>query len=123
MKPYRILVTGSRDWEDQQAVYGALADIVRELPVDREIIIVHGNCRTGADQMADVWGRKYGATIERHRAEDFGRWPRCGPLRNRHMVSLGADVCLAFIRNGSRGASHTARLAEEAGIPTRRWTA
>jgi len=24
---------------------------------------------------------------------------------------------------GSRGASHTARLAEEAGIPVRRWTA
>jgi hypothetical protein len=49
--------------------------------------------------------------------------PQAGLARNRLMVELGADICLAFVRNGSRGASHCAALAEEAGIPVRRYLA
>lgn len=99
----------------------------------RALVVVHGAAR-GADAMADQWARKNSATVERHRAEQFGPWPQCGPIRNRHMVNLGADICLAFIgpctssrcrRPGphpSHGASGCADLAEQAGIPVRRYT-
>lgn len=123
MKPYRILVTGSRDWEDQDAVYKALADVVRTLPAEREVTIVHGACPTGADHMAHEWARGYGARIEAHPANWVKHGRKAGPIRNALMVAEGADICLAFVRNQSRGASYTAGLADAAGIPLRRWTA
>lgn len=121
--PYRILITGSRDWDDGLTVEAALAMAVyQHVPA----VIVHGACRTGADAIAARWTRTHrviGLSEEAHPALWQWHGKAAGPRRNAEMVAAGADVCLAFIRNGSRGASHTAALAEQAGIPTRRWTA
>jgi hypothetical protein len=126
LRPYRILVTGSRDWTDMDLIRGNLATAVyQNVPA----VIVHGACPSGADAIASWWIRQHriiGLTEEAHPAQ----WRPNGVLdrgagfqRNAQMVALGADVCLAFIKDGSKGASHTARLAEKAGIPVRRWTA
>lgn len=128
-KPYRVLVTGSRDWEDREAIDGALTALAAANTFhDRTTVVVHGACPTGADAMADEWARWHAARsplieVERHRANWQINGKRAGFIRNAHMVNLGADLCFAFINDGSRGASHTAALAEQAGIPVRRWTA
>lgn len=125
----RILVTGSRDWDDMNKVWDAIHEqdpcVEHDDCFDEShlITIVHGACPTGADAMADLVGREWGVRVERHPArwDELGK--RAGFVRNAEMVNLGADVCLAFIKNESRGATHTADLAEKAGIPTRRFTA
>jgi YspA, cpYpsA-related SLOG family len=124
---YRVLVTGSRDWEDQATVEHALDDLLAR---HGTLTLVHGAARKGADSMAHNWGlnrrhaSSYGAvTIEPYPA-DWDRYGRAAGLRrNAEMVALGADVVLAFIKDGSRGASHCAGLAEKAGIPVRRFRA
>lgn len=139
--PYRVLVTGSRDWPSSTTVWAALNEArAGVLLAGRRLTVVHGACPRGADAHAAAWcktARCFDDTVteEAHRAEDFGPWPACGPIRNRHMVQLGADIALAFIGpctsprcrrpdpHPSHGASGCAVFAERAGIPTRRFAA
>jgi YspA, cpYpsA-related SLOG family len=124
---YRILVTGSRDWQDFARVSFELGLVIGEAYRDgygkESIVVVHGACPTGADAMAHEICRDYGWREETHPAAWHLQGSAAGPLRNKKMVGLGANVSLAFIRNCSRGASGCADLAEKAGIETRRFAA
>lgn len=127
MTSLRILVTGSRTWTDVNALGEALYAAINDSGAD-EVTIVHGACPSGADQLAaefceseaewfDGMGRELAE--ERHPA-DWGRHgKRAGFIRNQAMADLGADVCLAFIVDESRGAMHCSARAELAGIPVR----
>lgn len=118
----RILVTGSRDWRDGEVVRHAILDYLGGQSVQAQACtLVSGACPTGADRIAETACNLMDMSIERHPAQ----WRRldgsvdksAGYRRNAEMVNLGADVCLAFILNGSPGATHTLNLAREAGIP------
>lgn len=123
----RLLITGSRDWTNSLAVAMAIYDARLRLSVAPEsCVLVSGNCPTGADEIAETYARLNGYSVELHPVvwRPYGIYnPHAGHARNSEMVALGADVCLAFIRDGSPGASDCARKAEAAGIPTVRYEA
>lgn len=97
---------------DADAIWQALSPHAK-----RGATVVHGHCPTGADAMADFIANKLGLTVERHPA-DWKRYKRAaGPIRNKEMVDLGADVCYAFVMPGSKGTINGISLAEKAGIP------
>lgn len=116
----RILITGSRDWSDFEMIRNALQGDVMRNP-DNQFLLVSGACPTGADRMCEDAAQWLGLRIERHPADWKRYGKRAGFVRNAEMVNLGADICFAFIRNGSKGATHTAGLAEKAGIPLERY--
>ena len=120
----RILITGSRDWTDVGTIRRALRSALAELPLLMEPpVLVHGACHLGgADIIArDIW-RSWGLPDEPHPAERDANGRVLGPERNARMVSLGAEVCLAFPLPGSRGTRNCMRLAREAGIPVKVFT-
>jgi hypothetical protein len=115
----RILITGSRTWTDVSTIISAITEVVREHHVKQEdAVIVHGDCPRGADAIAGALARLWKITEEPHPA-DWSKGKPAGFIRNKEMVDLGADVCLAFIQDNSKGASMAANLAQKAGIPTK----
>jgi hypothetical protein len=144
----RVIVTGSRTWRAANVIREKLeACLETSAHAGDELVVVHGDCRSGADTYAEVWARwhqrrghpvipeAHPANWEGpcrdtcrpgHRRPDPRGWdvcPQAGFTRNEEMVALGAELCLAFIADNSKGASHCARIAEEAGIHTLRFAA
>jgi hypothetical protein len=134
MASYRILITGSRTWDDRQFMLDAISDAVQEGNVwGFPVVVVHGGAR-GADTLAGEIARELGFREEVHLAQWMKHTDECpawhtsgvacrmaGHRRNAEMVALGADVCLAFIKDGSKGATGCAELARLEGIPTVRY--
>lgn len=129
-EPYRLLITGSRDWEDEESVRFEIAGMTMLHP---GLVIVHGACRSGADLFAAKAAADIGVRQEPHPADWKRDGKRAGFIRNQVMVDLGADVCLVFAmpcqgcRNpeshDSHGTAHCAAIAAKAGIPVHRFTA
>lgn len=113
----RILVTGSRDWTDWKKLDEGLRTVGK---FGEDTVLVHGDAQ-GVDRMAAFLWMERGFPVEAHPADWKRHGKRAGYVRNQEMVDEGADACLAFIRNASRGATMCADLAEKAGIPVRRF--
>lgn len=120
----RVLVTGSRQMEDQGRVYHEL-DALYAHAIEQghaEFTVVHGGA-PGADSLAGQWvfDRRMNGPVhpqlEVHPAE-WNRYGRAlaGGIRNAKMVGLGADIVVAFFQpgaenRGTRNCSAQARLA------------
>lgn len=116
----RILVTGSRHWAHSWIPASILIEYVAGL---YPVTVVEGACPTGVDLFINAYSvalaaQGYAVSSERHQA-DWSTGKGAGFARNELMCELGADVCLAFIRNNSAGATHTATRAVAYGIPVR----
>lgn len=111
----KVLVCGSRSWNDYDAIYGALAELVAERG---SFSVMHGAAR-GADRLAGEAARRLGLEVVEYPADwkRYGR--RAGYLRNEQMLAAGPDLVVAFHEAGSRGTAHTIALAREAGIEVR----
>ena len=116
----RLLITGSRTWDSKEVIVTNLREFARVH--GKEVTLVSGGAR-GADTLCETIAHKLGWTVEVHKP-DWNSQPdgsydkRAGFKRNELMVLLGADACLAFVKDNSSGSQHTVHLATKAGIPT-----
>jgi hypothetical protein len=82
-----------------------------------EILVVHGDARSGADAIVKSLCKTLRIPMEEHPA-NWKLGKGAGFIRNTEMCALGADICHAFLVPGeSRGTRHCIKEARKAGIP------
>lgn len=114
----RILVAGGRDFWDQKLVWRVLERVHEKY---HSFVLVHGDCRTGADFLANLWAAELNTSVcstlihvERHPA-DWSKGKGAGPARNQEMVDSGLDGAVIF--PGGRGTADITRRCAAAGVP------
>lgn len=124
MTDHTVIITGGRNRADWRTIWG---DLDARLPErDRNLIVRHGACPTGADSHADDWLAEFAGWYDslnanvvgdRHPADWATHGHAAGPKRNAHMVKLGAHEVLAYPDPDSKGTYGCIDLAVAAGIP------
>lgn len=115
----RILVTGSREWDDETTMRQAFGRLISQVGPEN-VTIVEGGAWGADNQAASIaqrWGG--GLTLETHPADWRLHGKAAGFIRNQEMVDAGADICLAFkqVGAGNRGTEDCIHRAIKAGIP------
>lgn len=118
-EPLKLLVCGGRNFANVPLVWRTLDSILRDRgPV---CLVIEGASDDvtgpylGADYWANQWARSRFIEDLRFHADwkNFGR--SAGPIRNRLMIDLKPDLCVAF--PGGRGTNNMKTLARAAMIP------
>jgi hypothetical protein len=114
---FRVLLTGSRTWTDRAALERALDRQRAEHP---DMVLVHGACPEGADQIGAEWAARNHVRQEPHPAE----WRQGGQLdraagfrRNTEMAASGPDVCISANKGNSSGTAQCTAGAGRYGVP------
>lgn len=112
-KPFKLVVAGSRDFNDYNLLSTTLDEVVTELKTEYNVTIVSGTAN-GADKFGEKYAEKHGLKIERHPA-NWGRFGRgAGPIRNAEMVKE-SDGVVVFWNGHSAGASNIIECATAEG--------
>lgn len=114
--PVRVLVTGSRGWNNVWLISEVVDDIDEAFGREVKPTLVSGGCATGADYLTERIVERMGWGIERHPADWTRLSRRAGFVRNEEMVASMPRFCIAFWDGKSRGTRMTIDLCRRYGV-------
>jgi hypothetical protein len=124
----RVLVCGSRTWDDPAVVHEVLFGLTATIGDDPEFVVIEGECPYGgADLHAAEWAQMFDYDLERYPADWDRHGKAAGPIRNQQMLDEGKpDVVWAFkddfpdsdrLPHARGGTEDMVRRAKRAGVP------
>ena len=106
---YRVVIAGSRTFNNYEVLKGACDDLLQEKSLKKEIIIISGGAK-GADTLGERYARERGYEVRQYPAdwEKYGK--AAGHVRNTEMARH-ADALLAFWDGKSHGTADMIKKA------------
>lgn len=122
----KVLITGDRDWKDRKAIatiLGLMASVAERRDPSFNggfVTVIHGDCPTGADHMADTIAKNCAMGVRKFPADWDNKGRAAGPIRNSEMLKEKPDFVFGFHNNirNSKGTVDMLKKAKKAGIPT-----
>lgn len=124
MKELRIIIAGSRDFDDFPKLMDSCNDILSKITNQHndlnKVRIISGTAR-GADRLGEQYAKVVGYEVSRFSADWDGLGKRAGYVRNAEMAKYAmADgnygVLIAFWDGKSKGTKHMIDLAKKSGL-------
>ena len=117
MKQFKVIIAGSRKFDDYQALSSYCDKILANklADPDTEVVVVSGHA-SGADSLGERYAAERGLQCELHPA-DWSKGRAAGPIRNAEMASV-SDALIAFPKVGeaNRGTKNMISQAEGKGL-------
>ena len=124
MKELRVIIAGSRDFNDFPKLMNSSIEILTEISKKRNdldrIRIISGTAR-GADKLGEQYAKIAGYELSKFPADWNGLGKRAGYVRNAEMAKFAVEddnygVLIAFWDGKSRGTKHMIDLAKRYGL-------
>ena len=121
MKELRIIIAGSRDFNDYELLKKSAIEIITKKTMLPDLTrIVSGGAR-GADTLGERFANEMGLEISRFIPDWDGLGKRAGYVRNAEMAKFAVEdgnygVLIAFWDGQSRGTKHMIDLAKRYGL-------
>lgn len=118
MNIFRIIVAGSRDFNDYNLLERTLLEYINTLPEDSFFEIVSGHAR-GADALGEKFADKndFSKAVFPAKWDEYGK--RAGYIRNSEMAKYASEkngVLFAFWDGKSKGTKHMIGLGNKSGL-------
>ena len=124
MKELRVIIAGSREFNDFPKLMNSSIEILTEISKKRDgldrIRIVSGTAR-GADKLGEQYAKIAGYELSKFPPDWDGLGKRAGYVRNAEMAKFAVEddsygVLIAFWDGQSRGTKHMIDLAKRYGL-------
>lgn len=118
MKPFRVIVAGSRSIHDEKLVFGKLDFFLSEKIKNAQPIQIISGTAAGVDQLGEAYAKARGFECLRYPA-DWNRFGKCaGYIRNIQMADH-ADAAVVFWDGESPGSKHMIQVAQQKNLAVR----